>query len=164
MRSRFLVWLAGHFPPGLFLRYMLVGICNTITGYGIYAVITYFLTKAHLPVAYLFATAPSCLIAITMAFLLYKSFVFRTKGNYWREYRRTMVVYWSLFIPAVLILPVLVTLLRWLFHLGGGAPYVANAILTAFGAVYNFLGYRKYSFRPSSSSSSNDKAIARHIT
>ena len=148
MKTRFIAWLAGHFPPGLFLRYMLVGIWNTIFGYSVYAVMTYFLTKTHLPAAYLFTVAPSCLINITTAFFLYKWFVFRTKGNYWREYRRTMAVYWSLFIPAMLILPVLVNFLRWVFHMETAAPYVANGLLTVFGIIYNFVGYKKYSFRP----------------
>jgi putative flippase GtrA len=147
MKMRLIAWLAGHFPPGLFLRYLAVGVWNTVAGYLVYAFLTYFLTKTRLPAAYMFTVAPSCLINITMAFFLYKWFVFRTKGNYWREYRRTMTVYWSLFIPAMLILPVLVNLLHWLFHMGAAAPYVANAILMVFGVVYNFLGYKKYSFR-----------------
>ena len=108
---------------------------------------TYLLTKSHLPFAYLFAVAPSCLIGITMAFFLYKWFVFRTKGNYSREYRRTMAVYWSLFIPAMIILPVLVNLLHWFFHMGAAAPYVANGLLTVVGVIYNFLGYKE-SFNP----------------
>lgn len=149
MKIRLIAWLAGHFPPGLFLRYMVVGVWNTVIGYSVYAVMTYFLTKkTHLPAAYLYTVAPSCFINITMAFFLYKWFVFRTKGNYWREYRRTMAVYWSLFIPSMLILPVLVNLLHWLFHMGAAAPYVANAMLLVVGVVYNFLGYKKYSFKP----------------
>jgi len=147
MKIQMIAWLAGHFPPGLFLRYLLVGIWNTVVGYSVYALITYFLTKTHLPVAYMFSVAPACFINITTAFFLYKWIVFRTRGNYWREYRRTMAVYWSLFIPAMLILPVLVNLLHWLFHMGAAAPYVANAILTAFGVIYTFLGYKKYSFK-----------------
>jgi putative flippase GtrA len=147
MKFRLIAWLAGHFPPGLFLRYLLVGVWNTVVGFSIYALITYYLTKTHLPAAYMYSVAPSCFINITMAFFLYKWFVFRTKGNYWREYRRTMAVYWSLFIPAMLILPVLVNLLRWLFHMGAAAPYVANALLTVVGVIYNFLGYKKYSFK-----------------
>jgi hypothetical protein len=30
--------------------------------------------------------------------------------------------------------------------MGDAAPYVANGLLVMFGAVYNFLGYKQYSF------------------
>lgn len=148
MKIPLVAWLAGHFPPGQFLRYLLVGMWNTVIGYSVYAAITYFLTKKHLPAAYMFSVAPSCFINITMAFFLYKWFVFQTKGNYWREYRRTMAVYWSLFIPGMVAIPILTNLLRWSFHMGAAAPYVANALLMFVGVIYNFLGYKKYSFRP----------------
>jgi len=159
MKIRLIAWLAGYFPPGLFLRYLTVGVWNTVIGYSVYALLTYYLTKTRLPAAYMYTVAPSCFINITMAFFLYKWFVFRTKGNYWREYRRTMAVYWSLFIPAMLILPVLVNLLHWLFHMGAAAPYVANALLTVVGVIYNFLGYKKYSFKPVGAASSDAGAV-----
>ena len=148
MKIRLIAGLAGHFPPGLFLRYLLVGVWNTVVGFSIYALITYYLTKTHLPAAYMYSVAPSCFINITMAFFLYKWFVFRTKGNYWREYRRTMAVYGSAFIPAMIAIPTLTKLLEWVFHMGPIAPYIANALLTVVGVIYTFLGYKKYSFKP----------------
>lgn len=38
------------------------------------------------------------------------------------------------------------------------APYVANAILTVVGVIYNYLGYKKYSFKPADVRERTDRA------
>jgi putative flippase GtrA len=146
MRIRIASWLAGHFPPGMVLRYTLVGAWNTAFGYSVFVAFNYSFTRLKLPVPYMLAVPPSNIINISVAFLGYKLFVFRTKGNWWREYWRTLAVYWSGFIPGMIAIPILVSLLRWAFHMGGAAPYVASAIITIAAVIYNFLGYSKYSF------------------
>ena len=71
-------------PSWQFLRYLLVGAWNTVFGYLTYAVLTWVLSR-HLAYGYLYAAVFSNVIAISVAFLGYKWFVFKTHGNYLRE-------------------------------------------------------------------------------
>src|ERR1700756_1338575 len=84
--------LTAHIPPAQFTRYVLVGIWNTVFGYGTYAGLTALLTP-HVPHAYIPASVLANVIVITAASLAYKRFVFKTKGNYLREWMRCMAVY-----------------------------------------------------------------------
>ena len=88
--------LARHAPSGQVVRYLVVGAWNTLFGYGMYALLNFLL--APLLNEYLAAMAASVLanvIAISVAFLGYKLWVFRTKGNFLREYLRCYLVYGS---------------------------------------------------------------------
>src|ERR1700744_4578537 len=71
------------------IRYLLVGGFNTAFGYGLFALLNWGLSRT-MPYGYLAATLLSNLIAITVAFLGYKWFVFRTKGNYVRQWLRCL--------------------------------------------------------------------------
>ncbi len=172
-RMGFLRKLAQHIPPGQLLRYLVVGGFNTVFGYTVFAVINYLLHRHRVPASYIFAAALSNFINITVAFLGYKLFVFKTKGNYVREWVKAMAVYWSGFLPSLLLLPVLVRLLSFLErrnliplnpmlhfvaqHFASLAPrlpqasdlppYLANFILLVVGVVYSFIGHKKVTFR-----------------
>lgn len=139
--------IAAYFPPGQFLRYVLVGGFNTVFGYCTFAALNWVLFRHHVPVSYLFALVPAHFINITVAFLGYKWFVFRTHGNYLREWLKAVAVYTTSLLPALVLLPLLVHLLMHFTSLGNNAPYVANAILTVFGVIYNFVGHKEVTFR-----------------
>lgn len=132
---------------GEVVRYILVGGFNTVFGYCTFAALNWFLFKHHIPASYIFAALISNFLNITVAFLGYKWFVFRTTGNYLREWMKAIAVYTSSLLPAIVLLPVVVHLLTWLTPLGNRAPYVATAILTVFGVIYNFVGHKKFTFR-----------------
>jgi putative flippase GtrA len=142
----FLARLTSHIPPGQFLRYLVVGGWNTLFGYGTYAAATALLMP-HLRYGYIAAQVISGLLNITIAFLGYKFFVFRTKGNYLREWFRCLAVYGTGMIPGLLLLPLVVQGLHYGLHLGHSAPYAGGAILLGFGVIYSFLGHKKFSFR-----------------
>ena len=178
-RMGFLRKLAQHIPPGQLLRYLVVGGFNTVFGYTVFAVINYVLHRHGVPASYIFAAALSNFINITVAFLGYKFFVFKTKGNYLREWVKAMAVYWSGFLPSLLLLPVLVRLLSFLErrnliplnpmlhflaqHFPSLAtrlpqtadlpPYLANFILLVVGVAYSFIGHKKVTFRVAPSTS-----------
>ena len=150
--------LLSHIPRGQFVRYLCVGFFNTVFGYSTFAIINFLLHRRGVPVSYIFASAISNFINITVAFLGYKFFVFRTRGNYLTEWLKAMAVYWSGFLPSLLLLPALVRLLNWvlphrlaIFHFVSTskdmAPYIANLILLVFGVVYSFFGHKKVTFR-----------------
>jgi|SRR5579884_2108304 len=150
--------LLSHIPPGQLLRYLFVGAFNTLFGYTTFAVINYLLHRRGIPVSYIFAAAISNVINISVAFLGYKLFVFRTKGNYLWEWLKAMAVYWSSFVPAILLLPLLVRILNWTlppqlhaFHhnysRSDAAPYLANALLLGVSVIYSFIAHKNITFR-----------------
>jgi putative flippase GtrA len=156
-RPPWIARLTTHVPPGQFGRYLVVGAWNTLFGYSTFVAFTALMTPMG-PYAYLPAMALSNLVNITMAFLGYKWFVFRTKGNYLREWWRCVVVYSSGSAIGFVALPVLVTALRYFTGLGQNAPYVAGALLMGFGLAYNFVGHKRFSFRDAAAANENPAA------
>jgi putative flippase GtrA len=136
-----------HVPAGQALRYLAVGAWNTLFGYGCYALLTYLLTGI-LPYAYMAAAVLSTVVNITVAYLGYKVFVFKTKGNYLREYLRWYVVYGTTTLVNLALLPLLVAALDVFVRPQSYAPYVAGAILTVGTVVASFFGHKRYSFAP----------------
>jgi putative flippase GtrA len=142
-------WLAAltsHIPPEQFGRYLLVGIWNTFFGYGTFAAATAFFSR-YTPYSYVAAFPLSSLVNVTVAFLGYKWFVFRTTGNYLREWARCVAVYSSGVAIAMIALPLIVAALQHAAGLRQSAPYVAGALVMGFSLMYNFLGHKRFSFR-----------------
>jgi putative flippase GtrA len=150
--------LLQHFPPGQFLRYLCVGVFNTFFGPALFFVLNFQLYRRNIPASYMYAAVLANLISITVAYFGYKFFVFRTQGNYLREWLKAMGVYGTAIIPGLIALPFLVHLCARLLpgHISGfhrsisgkdAAPYAANLILTAFTIVYSFLGHKNVTFR-----------------
>ena len=137
--------LTSHVPPGQFSRYTLVGIWNTIFGYGSYAALTALFMR-RMSHGHLVAAVVSGLVSISVAFLGYKWFVFKTKGNYLREWLRCHVVYGTTAIIGIAVLPVFVYTFRRVLGLEASAPYVAGATVTCLNVVISFLGHRHFSF------------------
>jgi putative flippase GtrA len=138
--------LAGHIPPGQFLRYLAVGAWNTLFGYSTYALFTALLMP-RVRFGYILASVFSSLLNITVAYLGYKFFVFKTEGNYLIEWLRCILVYGSGMLPGLILLPLLVEGLHYWFHLSRSAPYIAGAIVMGFGILYSFFGHKHFSFR-----------------
>lgn len=138
--------LTAHIPAGQFGRYLLVGTGNTLFGYGTFALFTTLLAPV-IPYSYVAASLISSVLNITVAYLGYKWFVFKTKGNYLREWARCVAVYSSAILLGMILLPIVVFVLRSSTRMTTSAPYVAGAILMACSTVYSFLGHKKFSFR-----------------
>jgi putative flippase GtrA len=136
-----------HFPPGQFLRYMLIGGWNTAFGFGCFFVMNRWLATLMPAYSYMAAYLASSVINITVAFLGYKWFVFRTRGNYFREWVRTLAVYGGSMVFATLALAPLVGLIRYATRYQTEAPYIAGALITIVTVISSFLGHRNFSFR-----------------
>jgi putative flippase GtrA len=139
--------LTSHIPPEQFGRYLLVGLWNTLFGYGVYAGLTAALAPV-VPHSYIPASIISAPLNITVAYLGYKWFVFKTHGNYLREWTRCIVVYGSAMVLGIVLLPLVVFLLRLTTGVDRSAPYIAGALLMGFSVIYSFLGHKNFSFRP----------------
>ena len=130
-----------------FARYLLVGGFNTLFGYGMFALLTW-IFRCLGTYAYMLAAVISNVLAISVAFLGYKWFVFRTHGNYLVEWLRCFVVYGGNALIGLAALPILVAILRRALYKPDQAPYLAGAILTATAIIVSFFGHKKFSFRP----------------
>ena len=82
----------------------------------------------------------STILNITMGYCTYKFFVFRTKGNYLREYLRFYVVCAFPIVLNFTLLPLLIEV----FHVNA---YLAIGIVTAIALANGYLGHKHISFR-----------------
>jgi len=146
MLRSFLTSLTGHIPPSQFGRYLLVGIWNTVFGYGSYALFTAVLSQ-YMPASYLAASLLSSVLNITVSFLGYKWFVFKTKGNYLQEWARCLMVYSGGIALGLALLPPTVFLVSYVTGNPKAAPYIAGALLMGFSVIFSFVGHKKFSFR-----------------
>jgi putative flippase GtrA len=172
------------FPPNQFLRYLCVGALNTVFGYTCFAFFLYLLNgtmpQRLLYLAVMLASVAAFPINVTVAYFGYKFVVFRTKGNYIREWLKCITVYGVGVLPSLLALPAVTRLLQTLIHrhsvalhhllvsierpLSGTllvliqriatgralAGYLAGAIVVAASTIYTFLGHKNVTFRRSS--------------
>jgi putative flippase GtrA len=173
--------IVARFPGGQFFRYLLVGVFNTVFGYLSFAVILTLLNHS-IPQRFLYlsviaASLISSPINITVAYFGYKFFVFRTSGNYLREWLKCFAVYGTGQIPGLLALSGLTKLLQSAIHshaatlrpwltalegyLGGSlrhavetnatgknmAGYIAGAIVIGVSTIYSFVGHKKVTFK-----------------
>jgi putative flippase GtrA len=135
-----------HKSVGQFVRYILVGGFNTVFGYGVFALLNWAFRGLG-SYSYMYAAVLANVIAISVAFLGYKWFVFRTKGNYLIEWIRCFGVYGSSALIGLAGLPILVPILRRVLHRPERAPYIAGALLTIMTVLLSFFGHKNFSFR-----------------
>jgi putative flippase GtrA len=149
-------------PAGEVIRFLLVGIWNTafalILSTILVAIYSHLLPQKLILFTADFASITSKPLAITMAFLCYKHFVFRTKGNYLKEWLRCFAVYGVGTLPELIALP-FVTKFWLLFPLGflspvftrlhimHPAPVLAIIVVAVFTAIYSYFAHKKFSFR-----------------
>jgi len=127
--------------------YLAVGGWNTVFGIGFY-VLAYLWLKDY--VNYFVLLIPCNIIAITNAYLCYKLFVFRTRGNWLREYLRFYVIYG---LSTVLSMG-LVALGVQVFALH---PIVAQTLAAGVTIVASFFGHKNISFAVPRAMTSNVK-------
>ena len=138
--------LTKHIPPGQLGRYLAVGVCNTAFAYGSYALFTALLDR-YMPASYLAASLISSVLNITVSYLGYKWFVFKTRGNYLKEWIRCLMVYSGSIAVGLLVLPPTVFVVSRLTGNPVGAPYIAGALVLGVQVVLSFVGHKRFSFR-----------------
>ncbi|MFH1362091.1 MAG: GtrA family protein [bacterium] len=119
------------------INYLLVGGWNTVFGFCVFAALYYlFGQKIH----YLFLLVISNVISITNAYVGYKIFVFKTRGNYLKEYLRFYVVYGFTFGINFVFLPLIVEF----FQVN---PVMAQAFFIGINVVISYTGHKRFSFK-----------------
>jgi len=118
-------------------RYLIAGGWNTFFGYGVGVGLYNALSPA---VHVLIIGAIANVLSISMSFLTYKLFVFRTKGGWLREYVRTYIVYGGASLLGILLL--------WLLVDGCGLKiWLAQAGVIVFTVVVSYTGHSRFTFR-----------------
>jgi putative flippase GtrA len=138
-------------PAGEVLRFLLVGASNTLFSYALYAgcvsAYSHFFPTLGKPIIVDLASITSKPIGITVAFLGYKHFVFRTHGNYLKEWLRCFAVYGVSTPVELLILP-LATKAFLVFSITHVyAPYLAGIVNSVVIAGYSYFAHKKFSFK-----------------
>jgi putative flippase GtrA len=138
-------------PASEVFRFLMVGGFNTLFSLALYSACVHgysLLLPSHgKPLIADLASITSKPIAITVAFLGYKHFVFHTKGNYLKEWLRCFAVYGVSTPAELIILPVATKLflLPSLTHLY--APYLAGIVNALLIAMYSYFAHKKFSFK-----------------
>ncbi len=118
------------------IRYLLAGGWNTAFGYGV-GVGLYNILSPTMHVLIIGTIAN--VLSISMSFLTYKLFVFKTKGSWLREYVRTYIVYGGASLLGILLL--------WLLVDGAGLKiWLAQAGVIVVTVVVSFTGHSRFTF------------------
>lgn len=119
------------------LRYLLAGGWNTVFGYSTGLVLyTALSNRLHVIVIGLLAN----IAAITMSFLTYKLFVFRTRGNWLQEYLRAYLVYGAMALLGIGLL--------WIMVDGGNIPFwIAQGLTVVVVVAVSYFSHSRFTFR-----------------
>jgi putative flippase GtrA len=136
-------------PPGWLLRvvrdqrvaFLIVGTINTVFGFLCFAGFLALLGQKR----YLAALVCAHVVAVLVAFVLYRFVVFRVRGHVLADLWRFETVYLSALAVNFLLLPLLVELA----HL---PVLLAQALIVFVTAMMSWMGHKHYSFRRSGSS------------
>jgi putative flippase GtrA len=118
------------------LLYLVFGGWNTVFGYGVWAMLQFGLGE-RLP--YLAIVVLSWPIAVLNAYVVYRYFVFRSRGPIARELPRFSLVYLATLLVNLAMLPVALRVLP--FNI-----YVVQALFLAVVVVCSYLGHKYFSF------------------
>jgi putative flippase GtrA len=136
------------------VRFVLVGLWNTIFGYLAFVGLDYLFNLFFSPryVAYMSAAVLANIISILNAYIFHKFVTFRSQARGLAiipELLRFFSMYLFSFILGLVVLPVFVEL----FHLD---PKIAGALLIPVTTIISYLGHSRFSFRRESRAHHSD--------
>ena len=120
------------------VRYLVAGAFNAVLGLTFYPALIWLFPVFHRK--YMVALVISQIVCTTIAFIVYKVGVFRTRGNVAREFRSFATFYLLNYIVNWACLPFLV-------EVAGLSPIIAQWIFTAGVAVGSYMWHSRISFR-----------------
>jgi putative flippase GtrA len=137
---------ASHKSIYQLIRFTVAGGFNTVFGYCVFAILNWYFASFG-RYSYLLASLLGSIITISVAFLWYKLFVFRTRGNYLIEWIRCFGVYGISVLIGLVGMTILVPILRAHLNNPSRASYIAAAILSVCSVPFTFFSHRNFSFR-----------------
>jgi putative flippase GtrA len=119
------------------LKYIAVGGINTLCGY-IISIIVYYLLINKIGIILILVI--SNILSISFSFLTYKLFVFKTLGNWVKEYTRSYLVYGGISVIGIS--------LTWLFlDIFYMNIWIAQAMSMLLVIFFSYYGHKKFTFR-----------------
>ena len=116
--------------------FLLVGLWNTIFGYSL-SLVLYSLLHSYLHILAISLIAN--ILSISMSFITYKIFVFKSKGNWLKEYIRCYIVYGMISLVSMGILWILVDFIKIPF-------WIAQGLLIPIMILFSYIGHKKFTF------------------
>jgi putative flippase GtrA len=127
------------------VRFLLVGVWNTIFGYlvyiGLYTLFTRFFAEQY--IAYMTAMVLSNIVSIINAYIFHKYVTFKSsvKGkNIWFEFFKFSATYLFTFLISLILLPIFVEYFQFI-------PQFAGAVVILICTVISYWGHSRISFR-----------------
>lgn len=121
------------------VRFLMVGGTNTVVGYCAFALFDLFVFQ-DIPQGHLLSLVLSYAVSISLAFFLYRRFVFKVRGQVWRDFGAFVSVNMFAIVLNLVLLALLVDVV--------GLPALAGqAIALSVTVVVSYLGHREVSFR-----------------
>jgi putative flippase GtrA len=138
-------------PGAEVIRFLMVGCFNTAfsiaLAYAFIFPVEFFFPKLPRAAVTTIANYAALPFAITVAFLAYKWFVFRTSGNYFKEWLKVFAVYGVSLPFPVIVIPAASSFFVF-FHLTPRLvsllALIANSVAIA---CYSYFAHKKYSFK-----------------
>ncbi len=118
------------------IKYLITGGWNTAFGYGIFVLLFYIFNKK---IHYMLIIVISNILSITNAYISYKIFVFKTKGNYLKEYLKFYLVYGFGILINFLLFPVFLNLLKM-------NPYLSQAFIMMIVIIISYWAHGNFTF------------------
>ncbi|KGJ77091.1 hypothetical protein GY21_08390 [Cryobacterium roopkundense] len=120
------------------IRFLAVGGTNTLVGYVLFSAFTLWVFH-DIYLGYLLSLAVSYVVGITLAFVLYRRFVFPVHGHLLRDFARFVSVYLVAIGINAAALPLLVEVARV-------PPLLAQLLILVATTLLSFFGHKKFSF------------------
>lgn len=119
------------------ISYLLAGVWNTVFSYTL-SIVLYNLLHFNLHI--LVISLIVNVLSISMSFMTYKIFVFKTKGNWLNEYIRCYVVYGMVTLVSMIMLWVAVDFIKIPF-------WIAQGLLIPIIFLFSYTGHKKFTFK-----------------
>ena len=131
--------------PHVKTKFVIVGIWNTVFGYGLFCLLDTIFTWifSSRSTAYMSAMVLSLILAVTSAYLCHKYITFKSEAkgkDIIAEYFRFSTTYIVTICLNLVLLPAFVEI----FHIH---PKIAAAIITLICTVISYLGHSRFSFK-----------------
>lgn len=117
------------------IRYLVIGSCNAAISYIIFALALFIIGEEY----YQICVALQWVISSVFSYFNQKIFVFRTKGNYFKEYIKCCSSWFVGYLLNVLIIEVLVKFMN---------TYAAQFIAIGLVSVITYILFKYFAFKP----------------
>jgi len=119
------------------IKYVIVGTWNTLFSYLTFIILYFFAKPYNLHIILILIC--SQIVGLTHAYIMYKLFVFKTKGNCVHEYLRFYLVYGFSFVVNLILIYLFVDVMKF-------NPILSQGVIASIVVILGYLGHNNFSF------------------